>query len=311
MYKKKDEKQEDLFRNTFLELSSFLETKYKFEKDANQYNMESGIPLEDYFRQEFGKFVPNFYNVGSGKIIDKEFYTCGDCDFIIYDDRFSPFLKFPSTEYSRRKIFAFETTYGIIEIKQKLTLGALDDKNKLLSEPKGHLYNSLQKMISYKELSREVIDASKIIPGFKAENWKSNETQFNRPFALAFFYDCENSLDLTDICREYYTISNTVDKNYWSNGIFVLNKFALIWTRESKTQNNTHNELLHPNKIDTPRLSVITSEKDTLYLMYSYLWKLLVMTHLGKPQFQIDYGANKHLKDFDSLVYDSSLNKLG
>ena len=89
--------------------------------------MESGIPLEDYFRQEFGCFLPDQFTVTAGKVIDCEQYTCGDCDFVIYDRRYAPFVKFPATQHSRRKLIAFETTYGIVEVKQKLTLGAMKD----------------------------------------------------------------------------------------------------------------------------------------------------------------------------------------
>ena len=123
IYKKKIPNSEGLFKNSFVELSMMMEGKLKFEKLANCSNFDSGIPLEDYFREEFSKFIPKKYSVCSATIMDRENYTCGECDFIIYDDQKSVFIKHPSTNNSRRKFLFHEATYGIIEVKQTLTIG--------------------------------------------------------------------------------------------------------------------------------------------------------------------------------------------
>src|ERR1700677_4390778 len=110
-----------LFRSTFQEASAFLWTKLDFEKRANRNNMDSGIPLEDYFRSILGQFLPNEFAIDCGTIIDPNYVTAGDYDAIIYNPWYAPRLKLPAADGSRRKIFPNEVTYGVVEVKQTLT----------------------------------------------------------------------------------------------------------------------------------------------------------------------------------------------
>jgi len=304
MYKTRDPNQVNIFRNAFFEVSAFLQTKLQYEKQANLYNMESGVPLEDYFRQEFGRFIPDHFTVTSGKVIDREQYTCGDCDFIIYDKRYAPFVKFPSTQDSRRKLIAFETTYGIVEVKQKLTLGAVKDK-KLIANPSGYLYNACTKAFAYKELSREVVDGSRVIPGFTIPKLVGEEAEYNRPFALAFFYDSDINPDdqtsVENLLMEFWLINQTVPPHVRVNGIFVLDKFAVTWVKDSGIPNPTHITAFHPVEAPKPMFSAIKSGADTLYLMYAFIWNLLLRTHLISPNFNADYGGREFLQDFKQV----------
>ena len=194
MYKVGDPNSLNIFRSAFREVSAFLSTKLHYEKDANQYNMESGLPLEDYFRQEFGKFIPEQFSVTAGKIIDRDQFTCGDCDFVLYDRRFAPFVKFPATQQSRRKLIAFETTYGIIEVKQNLTLGALEN-GVIKDNPAGSLYDACKKIFAYKELTRDIVDSSRVIPGLTIDGLGGDRQQYNKPFGFAFFYGSDIDMD--------------------------------------------------------------------------------------------------------------------
>ncbi len=115
-----------LVRDNFRAKSKKLRIQFEQEINANQHSFESGGPLEDFFREQLAELFPAPYGVGAGKIVDHEQYTCG-CDFIIYDPHLAPLLKPPASKDSRRKFFAFETTYGVVEVKQTLTLGATSD----------------------------------------------------------------------------------------------------------------------------------------------------------------------------------------
>lgn len=304
MHKTRDPNQVNIFRNAFFETSAFLRTKLHYEKRANQYNMESGVPLEDYFRQEFGRFIPDYFTVTAGKVIDREHYTCGDCDFIIYDRHYAPFVKFPSAQYSRRKLIAFETTYGIIEVKQKLTLGATKDE-KLIENPVGSLYGACTKMFAYKELSREVVDASRVIPGFTIPKLVGEETEYNRLFALAFFYDSDidpdDQVSVKDLLMEFWLINQSVPPHVRVNGIFVLDQFAVTWVKDSGIPDPTHLTAFHPVEASKPMFSLIKSGPDTLYLMYAFIWNLLLKTHLIPPNFNADYGGREFLQDFKQV----------
>lgn len=86
IYKKKIKQYEDLFRDSFRELSMLMQSKLEFEKTANYSNLDSGIPLEDYFRESFGQFIPKQYSVDCATVVDGENFSCGDCDFVVYDN---------------------------------------------------------------------------------------------------------------------------------------------------------------------------------------------------------------------------------
>lgn len=308
MHKKHDPKLAHLFRDTFRETSAFLKIKLQSEKQANQYHLESGIPVEDYFRQEFGRFIPEAFTVGVGKVIDRECYTCGDCDFVIYDSRYAPFVKFPSTQYSRRKFIAFETTYGIIEVKQTLTLGAITKKKGVLKKKtKGSLYDACTKIFAYKELNREPVDATRLIPGIIISSWGGLRAEYNRPFAFAFFYDTnidiDNPEELENLAKEFLIINETVPVPIRVNGIFVLDKFSLIWSQEYPEIDipEPYPPALHPEDAKKPVIAIVKSREETLYYMYTLLWYILMETKLTYPNINNDYGGRQFL-NFESYV---------
>ncbi len=307
MYKKKQDKINHLFRGAFLETSEFLKTKLRFQNEASLYNMDAGIPLEEYFRQEFGQFIPEYFAVDAGTIIDSESYTCGDCDFVIYDKRYMPFIKFPATKFSRHKYIAFETTYGVIEVKKRLTLGATQNGS-LKEKPSGSLYEACTKLFAYKELSREIVDATRVITGVKIGNLQSDESQFNKPLTLAFFYDIDSKIDINDsealdeLAEEFAVINASVSPELRVNGIFILDKVSFIWLNHLDSTNSEYKYIYHPIEINPTRLAGIKSGEDTLYFMFVYLLDLLIATHLNPPNFKIKYGGYEYLSFSGKLV---------
>jgi hypothetical protein len=153
-FKKAFERADDLLRNTMQSASANLARKLQEELSANANNMDSGVPLEDAFRHELAPLIDP-YRLDVGHIVDKESFSCGDCDVVIVDPRRAPLLKLPSAPGSRRKHLPFESVYGIIEVKQTLTLGALDSERRLRADPRGSLWEACTKAFAFKQLSRD------------------------------------------------------------------------------------------------------------------------------------------------------------
>jgi hypothetical protein len=285
-FKTRAENVDDLLRDGFRAMSQRLQTQLQQERAANQHNMESGSPLEDFFRHEFGAMFEEPYGIDAGKIADQAGNTCGDCDFVLFDRRLAPLLKRPSAPGSRRKFFAFETTYGVIEVKQSLTLGATED-GRLKPEPRGSLWDGCAKVFAYKQLER----AS---PG--PLKWG-----VNHPIGLLFFYNCD--LDFTTneardaLLREFATINAEVAPEARVNGLFVLNRFSVNWTFMSEPSSTTAITLQHP--IETPGrpvwLTYFDSGEDTLYRMFTHLWSTMARTQLGPPDLLNEYGGARPL----------------
>ncbi|HDY8159924.1 TPA: hypothetical protein RQL00_004615 [Vibrio vulnificus] len=303
VYKKKIDNFEDLFRDSFRELSMLMSSKLEFEKSANNTNLDSGMPLEDYFREEFSKFIPKKYSVDSGTIVDMESYSCGDCDFIIYDEQKSVFIKRPSTENSRRKFLFHECTYGVIEVKQTLKLGTKRiGKSKTSVRYKGGtLHKAMEKLFSYKQLNREFVKNEHVIAVKPGTNEGTHLT--NEPFSYAFFYDTDIDIDdkgqINDLLEEFYWLNMKQPEEERVNGIFVLNKFLVTWQ-----QPDNGPFAYHPPRIKKPSVVCGFSGVDTLYYLYIQLANVLRISEVTVPIFNRDYGGSKYLSSVEGLIYE-------
>lgn len=278
----------DLTRNTFRDKSTALWQCFESERRANSNNLESGFPVEDFFRQEFGALLHEPYSVGNGKIVDHQQYTCGDCDFIIYNKRLAPLLRAPATSDSRRKFFAFETTYGIIEVKSTLTLGAAEGGS-LRSKPQGTLWDACKKIFAYKELHRT---------RSQAITWGTNH-----PIGIAFFYNCDIDISVQEnrdaILAEFAAINLSVPIEMRVNSAYVLNKFSLSWgfLKNMSPDGPVFVNLQHPIESPHPTwASYSPTAEDTLYHMYTTLWSTLARTQLSPPDLLNEYGAEIYLR---------------
>jgi hypothetical protein len=277
-----------LFQGAFQETSAFLRTKLKFEKEANRHNFDSGIPLEDFFRSAFGRFIPQEYAIDCGTIIDRKYTTCGDCDAIIYSPWYAPLLKFPAAEDSRRKIFPNEATYGIIEVKQTLNEGSLKE--------------ACEKIHDYKTLDRKPVDKYGVFPGLLPPFHKP----YNHPFGVAFFYDCDFDLklkrDQDALLHLIWSIEGKWKPELRTNALYVLDRFAAQWVVEAEVDGKKRHTIVRPEETDKATLSLTESWDDTLYLMFADVWNMLLEMHLNPPNFHVEYGGQEHLQNFKARV---------
>lgn len=280
-----------------------MASKLEFEKSANYSNLDSGIPLEDYFRESFSQFIPKQYSTDCATIVDRESYSCGDCDFIVYDDMKNIFIKHPSTENSRRKFIFHESTYGIIEVKQKLTLGKkTTGKSKRKQKyTGGTLHKAQEKLFAYKQLDREINVNEHVIATRPGTSGGVHLT--NKPFSYAFFYDSDidinNDVMLTELLEEFYWTNVQQPPEERVNAIFVLNKFLLTWQ-----QDETHYFSYHPPESEQPKVVLGKSKEDTLYMLYILLANVLRISEVTVPIFNRDYGGIKYLKELEGKIFN-------
>jgi hypothetical protein len=297
IYKKHIDHIEDMFRNSFLELSMLMQAKFEYEKKANISNVDAGIPLEDFFRNEFSKYIPAKFQITSATIVDKENYTCGDCDFVVYDDQTSPLLKYPSTTISRRKFLFYEATYGIIEIKSTLTSSCSVSGKRNRRSTRNSLHEACEKLFAYKQLSRE-----SWIADWGTELVGTNKIRplTNTPFTFAFFYNADinenDEKSCTSLLQEFYNINIEQPVECRVNGVFVLNKFCLVWE-----QDNSSFIAYHPSDATQSKPALVHTKEDTLYNMYVHLANILRISTTAVPLFNRDYGGKKYLTSFKAI----------
>jgi hypothetical protein len=255
--------------------------QYEAETGANQSNMDSGLPLEDFFRFELSALLRP-YEAAPGHVVDSDGDTCGDCDVVIADPRIAPMLHRPTAPDSRRRHFAAESTYGIIEVKQNLTLGALDESRALKDEPKGSLWDACQKVFAYKQLTRAEP---------KQVRWGSTE-----PIGIIFCYGSRASLaDVSDrdrVLEEFAAINRLVEPQHRVDGLYVLNEFSLTWAFRKDPSDTLFYTLQHFTDSPAAVFAAFNpSGEQTYRKFFTHLWTLIGRTQLTSPDLMNGYGA--------------------
>src|SRR6185503_3439915 len=88
---------------------------------------DSGLPFESAVRREIRRLLPQRYSVTSGRVLDRDGRTSGNCDIVVFNDIwFSP-VKSVAPEDSGRPYLPIEGVYAIGEVKQTLSSETLDD----------------------------------------------------------------------------------------------------------------------------------------------------------------------------------------
>src|SRR5258708_5282057 len=95
-----------------------LQIRVAEEREANLDNFDSGVGVEEIFRDELGQLLPDRYQVSTGVVSDRHGYTAGHCDAVIFNNLWFPVIKSGATPQSRRRHMPIEGVYGIIEVKQ-------------------------------------------------------------------------------------------------------------------------------------------------------------------------------------------------
>ncbi len=247
---------------------------------TRQYNLESGIPLEEFFRSELAELLRP-YVVDVGHVVDSQGRSAGECDVVLLEPRLAPLLVAPSTPSSRRKFFAHEATYGVIEVKQSLTIGASDQRGRLIGEPKGTLWEACRKVFSYKQLRRAM------------PKWQDGATA--EPIGIIVCYgtdlDCSTPEAQDRILRDFVAVNATVRPEHRVNALYVLEKFTMNWTKKGAGPEIFDN-LQHCSEWGGDLFaSMQATGADTMHHFFLQLWDLLTRTRLVPPNLLRDYGG--------------------
>lgn len=116
----------EIFYKRCIHVESAIKDRVNKEQELNIDNFDSGSGVEDIIREEFSKILPSRYFITKGVVNDRNGFSAGDQDLIIFKKTWFPFLKSGATSESRRFHFPIEGVYAIGEIKQTLTISNLD-----------------------------------------------------------------------------------------------------------------------------------------------------------------------------------------
>src|SRR5579864_9427974 len=128
----------------------------RHEKKLAIDSFDSGLPFEGLVRTELKRLLPQRYTVTSGLILDRKGKTAGNCDVVIFDDRwFSP-VKSPLAISSGRPYIPIEGVYAVGEVKQTLSAMELD--------------NALEKLVKCHRLHRPRTYANRLVENRESGN---------------------------------------------------------------------------------------------------------------------------------------------
>jgi hypothetical protein len=235
--------------------------------------MQSGFSSEGFFREQFAKYIPQNYTVDSGTIVDLEGYTCGECDFVIYDAKYAPLFWLPTSTGDRKKIIAFETTYGVIEVKENL-----DKKS---------LRKACEKIFAYKQLTREteMRHEQRMISSFER---KDPIQIMNPPFGMIFSYLSEGYQSDHQLRDDFRKINQEVDPQYRVNSLWVNEKPSYILWYGDKTHatismygdDGKLTPYLFPEWCPSLLEALPIRDPNALHQMYLFLWGALQQIQL-------------------------------
>lgn len=97
------------------------------EKRLAVDSFDSGLPFESLVRREIMRLLPKRYSVTSGRLLDRNGMSAGNCDVVLFNDTwFSP-IKSPAAEGLGHPYLPIEGVYAVGEVKQTLSSATLDD----------------------------------------------------------------------------------------------------------------------------------------------------------------------------------------
>lgn len=209
----KAESLNDIFYKRCLQLEKNIVAKVADEKVFNIENFDSGITAEAFIREAFKNLLPDRYFVTKGIVNDRNGYTAGEQDIIIFNKLWFPILKTNTSSDSYREHFPIEGIYAIGEIKQTLTINVLDQ--------------ALEKLVKGKRLSRPRTGESRISENRELHGKNGKCTNPLYSFLLAVNLD--RTLSIDDVFIRFFEINKQLSRNEMINCLCILEKGTIIW----------------------------------------------------------------------------------
>lgn len=118
-------------QRAFAERCRWIEVLLQVRADAEiamrAQNWSSGSAIESILREELGNLLPRRYQVTCGTLSDRDGFTAGDCDVVVFNDFWFANLKQRVTVDDRQHVMPIEGAYAVLEVKQTLSRKTLLD----------------------------------------------------------------------------------------------------------------------------------------------------------------------------------------
>ncbi|MDM8553847.1 hypothetical protein QUF75_03860 [Desulfococcaceae bacterium HSG7] len=265
-------------QSTFLQTCRAIEARIiaetTIEKSFNIDNFDSGPGVEDFCRSQVQILLPDRYTALSAVVSDQQGRTCGECDIVIANKTWFPFLKYGVTGQSRRVHIPVEGVYSILEIKQTLTRNTLEE--------------AMRKIVLYKRLIRKRSEYGRIIENHNLGSLDDPTNSLNYRFdAIVAVFCATDASEM--LIQRFFAINESLPPKDRVNCLALLGHGYACYVKKTEDERNEH---LYPEQ--TPELArpyFLPTPTDAFYRLWINLWYHLTLTVLNPAGIKYAYGA--------------------
>jgi len=245
------------------------------EREANIDNFDSGVGVEEIFRDELEQLLPKRYQVTTGIVSDRHGYTAGHCDAVIFNEMWFPAIKAGATPQSRRRHIPIEGVYGVIEVKQSLSVKTLDE--------------AMEKLVTCHRLHRPPTPKDRITENREAGSCL--HAMSNPLYSCIFAVELGKRSDFQGLIKRFVELNRMLKRVEMIRALVVLGQGAAFWgyidSGEVRPARFTHEDLYSPIR---PIYMPASRSNDTFYHFARDLSARIFDAVLGAEDIAAAYG---------------------
>ena len=194
-------------------IEQVIDLRARQEQDTSIDTFDSGWTLEDVFRDELRKLLPNRYGVHTGVLSDRVGRTAGHCDVLISNDLWFPILKAGAGQTSRDLYFPVESVYAVLEVKQTLGYQTLDQ--------------AARKLVCCHRLHRPLTNRTRVTENYELDACPHGSR--NPLYSAILAARLDEGVRFEDLISRFFDICKTLKRREVVRAVCVLNSGAVTW----------------------------------------------------------------------------------
>ena len=223
------ERLSNIFFKRCKEIEERILARVKVEKDTRIDNYDSGLGIEDIFREELSDLLPKRYSVRAGVLDDRYGKTAGDCDVIIFNEQWFPFVHAGATGVSRKFHFPIEGAYAALEIKTSLDLKSLDD--------------AMEKLVMCHRLHRPVTQSDRVVENRRIDGCPHEIV--NPLYSAIIATGLAPNVTFEDLINRFFVINKTLKRHEVIRAICVFEAGAVTWGLRNEQTKQADSAIFH------------------------------------------------------------------
>lgn len=223
------ERLSNLFFKRCREIENRILARAKVEKETRIDNFDSGFGIEDIFREELSNLLPKRYMVRKGVLSDRYGKTAGDCDAIIFNEQWFPFVHAGATEDSRKFHFPIEGAYAVLEIKTSLDFKNLDD--------------AMEKLVACHRLHRPVTQSDRVIENRRIHGCP--HAIVNPLYSAIVATSLAPDIKFEDLINRFFAINKTLKRHEVIRALCIFEAGTVTWGLRNERTKQADSAIFH------------------------------------------------------------------